>query len=447
MNRVPSPPGSAGWLAIALGLVAAFGSIAVARAQGGASGPEFQVNTYTTSTQARPRVALNEAGDFVVVWQSTGSGGTDADRTSVQGRRFTAAGAPLGEDFQVNTITTGFQDRPDVVIGPAGDFVVAWGSGECFSPYACYYVATAQRFDAAGLPAGTELGAGSGTSPDLARDAAGNFVVAWTTSWDTDYSGVEGRRYDAGGLPLGSPFPINTFIEFWQFAPGVASAAGGDFVAVWSSWLSSGPDLSWSIQAQRYDAGGVPQGGEFQVNSLTTDFQEAPAVAMDPAGNFLVVWQSQVSGGSDASGWSVQARRFAADGTPQGGDFQVNTYTTGDQELPRVEADALGNFLVVWQSDGSDGTDTSGTSIQAQWFDAGGNALGGEFQVNSYTTGAQGEPSVAVRDPDNFVVVWQSDGSSGNDHSGSSIQAQRFGIPFLDGFETGDTGHWSGTVP
>jgi hypothetical protein len=68
----------------------------------------------------------------------------------------------------------------------------------------------------------------------------------------------------------------------------------------------------------------------------------------------------------------------------------------------------------VWQSAGSSGTDTDGTSIQGQRYDAGGNPVGGEFQVNSYTTGGQFMPSVAMDAEGNFIVTWNSYGSSGS---------------------------------
>jgi hypothetical protein len=61
----------------------------LARAQGPIpAGPEFQVNTYTTSSQSGPSVAMDPDGAFVVVWQSYGSGGTDTSGRSIQGQRF-----------------------------------------------------------------------------------------------------------------------------------------------------------------------------------------------------------------------------------------------------------------------------------------------------------------------------------------------------------------------
>ena len=39
-----------------------------------------------------------------------------------------------------------------------------------------------------------------------------------------------------------------------------------------------------------------------------------------------------------------------------GTEFQVNSYTTGDQMYPRVAANAAGNFVVTWNSNLQDGS-------------------------------------------------------------------------------------------
>jgi len=43
-------------------------------------GPEFNVNTFTTSSQRFSKVATDTAGDFVVVWQSYVSGSANQVR-------------------------------------------------------------------------------------------------------------------------------------------------------------------------------------------------------------------------------------------------------------------------------------------------------------------------------------------------------------------------------
>jgi len=64
----------------------------------------------------------------------------------------------------------------------------------------------------------------------------------------------------------------------------------------------------------------------------------------------------------------MQGQRYHSDGTALGGEFQLNTYTTGWQRSSAVAASSRGDFVVTWQSDGSAGTDTSSYSIQGQRF-------------------------------------------------------------------------------
>ncbi len=71
-------------------------------------------------------------------------------------------------------------------------------------------------------------------------------------------------------------------------------------------------------------------------------------MSLDADGDFVVVWFSYGSGGTDSSSISVQGQRYASDGSTVGGEFQVNTYTTSSQKDPSVSLDADGDFVVVW---------------------------------------------------------------------------------------------------
>jgi hypothetical protein len=225
-----------------------------------------------------------------------------------------------------------------------------------------------------------------------------------------------------------SEFQVNTYTTGPQSLPSVAENASGSFVVAWESDGQDGSGLG--VFAQRYDAAGVAQGGEFQVNTATTlSNQDIPSVGMDAAGNFLVAWRSEIG---DGSGSGIFARRYDSAGSPVGGEFQVNTYTPGAQVSPSVGMNALGYFVIAWSSDGSDG---SGYGIAARRFDSAGNALGAEFQVNQYATGDQLAPSVAMGGDANFAVAWQ---SADQDGAGTGIFARRFdggGVPLGDEFQ------------
>src|SRR6188508_215988 len=95
-----------------------------------------------------------------------------------------------------------------------------------------------------------------------------------------------------------------------------------------------------------------------------------------------------------AAAWLHLATVCAFAQAPAGAEFQVNTYSTGNQQGPDVGTDAAGNFVVIWTGAGDQ--DTSGTGVFGQRFSADGSQLGGEFQVNTYTTDDQGFQKVAV---------------------------------------------------
>jgi hypothetical protein len=256
--------------------------------------------------------------------------------------------------------------------------------------------------------------------PAVAMDAAGDFVVAWRSyGQDGDSWGIYAQRYDKMGAPQGAEFQVNTYTTSYQDSAHVAMDAAGDFVIVWDSYGQDGDGSG--IYAQRYTAVGETQGSEFQVNTYTDGDQNFPAVAMNATGDFVVAW---VSYGQDGSGWGIYAQRYDKTGAPQGSEFQVNTYTTGNQYypavFPAVAMDAAGDFVVAWTNHGQDG---SLDGIFAQRYDKTGAPQGFEFQVNTYTTSYQNSPAVAMDAAGDFVVTWMSYGQDG-DRWG--IYAQRY---------------------
>jgi hypothetical protein len=261
------------------------------------------------------------------------------------------------------------------------------------------------------IPAGGEFrinsyAVGYQNHASVASGAAGNFVVVWRSWHDQDgsYDGVFGQRYDAAGQPQGGEFRVNTYTTWSQYQAAVAADAAGNFVVVWTSF---GQDGNWpGVFARRYDAAGQARGGEFQVNTHTTSSQNQPAVASDAAGNFVVVWGSE-----DGSYYGVFGRRYDAAGQARGGEFQVNTHTPSSQDQPAVASDAAGNFVVAWAGYDQDG---SGAGVFAQRYDAAGQARGGEFRVNIHTIDWQWGPVAAYGPAGDFVVVWASYAQDGD---------------------------------
>ena len=114
-----------------------------------------------------------------------------------------------------------------------------------------------------------------------------------------------------------------------------------------------------------------------------------------------------------------------------GNEFAINSYITDAQQYPVVSSLKNGGFIVAWQSNLQDG---SGDGVYAKLYDdagrevntnsfGNGNAVGNEFQVNSYTLNNQRTPSAIGLTNGDYVIVWQSDGQ---DTSGYGIYAKRY---------------------
>jgi len=214
-------------------------------------------------------------------------------------------------------------------------------------------------------------------------------------------------------VPVGSQFQINSYTTLAQYVPSVSMDDDGDFVVVWENEVGDGS--GYGIFGRRFNGAGAAQGVDFLVNSYTSDSQRFPRIALDSDGDFVVVWQSN---GEDGSSVGVVARRFSSAGSPQNSGTLVNTTIANIQSRPAVGAEANGDFVVVWQSNLQDGSEYG---IFLRRFNSSGVALGVETRANSFTAGDQARPAIDLDADGDFVVVWQS-----LDDSGYGIFGQRF---------------------
>jgi hypothetical protein len=383
-------------------------------AAGTAFGGDFIVNTTATNRQDVPSVTALTDGRFVVTWQSADLG--DGSETCIRGRIYKADGTAPGDDFIVNTTGAAYQFEPAVTALPGGRFVVAWGSedagdgsGGCVR---------ARIFSADGSPAGNDFTVESTTTgypgdPSMTALADGRFVVAWASdeSGDGDGNCIRARVYHADGSPAGDDFIVNATSPGGQHAPSIAELADGGFVVTWHS-ADPGDGAPSCIRGRRYGADGSAAGDDFIVNSTGTNEQYVPAVTALADGRFVATWQSRDPG--DGSGFCIRARLFNADGSPASDDFIVNTVATNNQVHPSVTASADGHFVVTWYS--ADPGDGSSNCIRAQIFDptvfigtAGADTWQGGSLFDSIEGGAGDDTLGGGGDGD---VI---DGGSGND--------------------------------
>jgi hypothetical protein len=256
---------------------------------GAALGSELAVNTAGGLPQL-PDVAVAGDGSFAVVWETA-----DAAGRGVAARRFDSAGAPLGAEFIVNTVTTDFDQRaPRIAAGASGPYAVAWDSIDFGNPPDIVL----RRVGLSGAALAAEAYVSpSGVRPSLAVGPTGTAYVDWRA---TELFGqAQLRRYDAGSVPIGSPVALG--VSQANTRP-LAALADGSFVIV---------QPGVAILARLYDPNGQAVGAEFRVDTARTFCSGVfcmlsdPAVAGRPAKRWAIAWDS-----ADADGLGIYARVF-----------------------------------------------------------------------------------------------------------------------------------------
>ena len=366
-------------------------------------GPEFPVST----SGGGARVAVGPNGDAVVVWLSG-----DGDGEGVFARRFDARGNALGGEIPVNQYTAGTQRFASVAVDADGDFVVAWESEN--NPGGSGWDVYARRFSSAGVPRGDEFrvntnAAGSQNVPDVASDASGNFVVTWK-HWNGGLAtDARVQRFDAAGDRVGDEVAANSRNHVQD--PAIAMNAGGAFVVTWMSVTPDG--LHWEIDAQRFNAAAQKVGEQFQVNSHTQNDQMDPDVAIDDAGNFMIVWMSRSDGR-----YRVAGQRYDADGVPQGAEMVVGPSTQFPQAQVAM-AGQDGSFAVTWA-----GYNGLNNDSFVRRYSAAGVPDGDVAQVGSDPSLDDHGPAVGMDRRGNFLVAWQHTPTPGAGY----VRAQRYAV-------------------
>jgi hypothetical protein len=363
-------------------------------------GPEFQVNSHTT------RLESSEYGPRVGV-AADGSYivlWQDDEDYSAWVDRFASSGVRIGSDFQV---TSTYTYRPTLAVKPDGEFIVAWEG-----PDGDGYGIIGQRYSSAGSAVGTEIQVNSYVTLDqtdswAASDGAGNVLIAWDEQLhDGNNRGVFAQRFDSSGAAAGTEFQVNSYTIGAQNAPFVAGDPAGGFVVAFADYRYNG--FSETVEARRYDSSGNPRGSEFQVNAYTGCSPNDFSVSIGNGGGFVAAYDC---GGRDGDYSGIFARRFASSGAPIGGEFQVNEFTVLRQTNPSVAHDENDGFAVMWMSDHMDSN--ADFDIRGRRYDSAGNARGVEFQVSTYTFFLQAYPQIASLSGGEFVVVWKSEHEDG----------------------------------
>jgi hypothetical protein len=312
----------------------------------------------------RPAVAMAPGGRFVVVWDGDAEG-----HNRVFGRRFDAAGRPLGPPFRLGRTTGIEQYEPDVAMASDGSFVAVWYQPDGGVTEGPTTDVMFRRFDADGRPHGSEAVAIGGfedqSVPRVALRPGGGFVVVCQV-WmgEASFFDIEARLFSRTGVPLGDAFLVNddsSTPEVNQLGPAVAVAANGSFAVAWTDLggdLERDPGLPLEeytgVAARFYAADGTPLGPSLQLNTFLPGVQEKPAVSALPNHGFLLLW----TGGADQDGdaYGIFARVVGPDGQPRGEEeFVIPADPAGSQAFPAVSVAPNGRGIAAWAGSAGEG--------------------------------------------------------------------------------------------
>ncbi|MEM6797709.1 MAG: hypothetical protein AAF725_27320 [Acidobacteriota bacterium] len=415
-------------------------------------GPEVQLNEHTAGGQSMPNLA-NHAGGFVVVWSSVDAYGYTP--STVRGRRFDPGLVPLGEEFQVSApLSTIEEFGADVGAWDDESFVVVWARDVANSEI------RAQIYDASGSPQGEPLEVADTESlvgyPRV-EVGEGDFLVLWSSTsseseqgvfpGDGDGLSVQARRFSSDGQSLGTIFQVNSYTPGDQTQPRAARLEDGSAWVVFRDFQGAGgSEEVQSVKVRRLAPGGVPTGADFQVNESTTGVALRPRISAASDGSFVVAWTSGVL---ELTEDAAIARRWGPGPVPLplGDQFRVTQQKLRSSASEVVHLPDDG-FLIVWeQSEGAPNPFVSDIAVGR--FGSDGNRIGDDFTVNTLTTGFQYGAQVAEGPAGEYLLVWQSEASAGDDQDGS-IQGRLFRFEdaiFSDDFESGDAQAWSPPAP
>lgn len=379
---------------------------------------DIAVNTNSSATSTKTAVGIDAQGNSVVVWDTESHPG-DLTGKAVVYRRFAHdESATDASDVLINTSTGADQQKPDVAMDENGNFVVVWQSDHSTSNE--IYL---QAFKANGTTVGSQTQVNSSTSgnqilPAVSIDYDGpadteRVVVVW----QTDASGnkdIAYRRYDidfegtAGVTAVDANEVVaHSYTTGDQERPDVSMNNLTEFMVTWNGANTSGSSGS-SYRVFAADGTAVVSDTEFDDDNGThfpkVAADKIPRSSLDDANErrFAIAYTTSIDGNSE-----IAARRvICTDPNPANAsdtdltcstdavEINVATDLTGAQSNPDIDADYLGNFTVTWQDSNIEGNSTSG--IGAQSYTYLGKRVGQNFIVNNTIAGSQITPSIGM---------------------------------------------------
>ena len=375
--------------------------------------------------------ASSNSGGFVINGASEGdvsgwsvSGAGDVNGDGLDDLIVGAKGdSPNGDNSGASTVVFGKADGTPVELSAiasssnAGGFVINGVSAEDESGFTVSGAGDVNGDGLADLIVGTPFDDPNGA------DSGATFVVFGKTDGTTvELSDIEAESSSSASTStittpqkIGSEFQVNTYTTGDQSQNEITSLSGGGFVVTWMSNAQDGSGKG--VYGQLYDSAGNKLNNEFSINTEVTSDQAQPSITGLKDGGFVVAWEST---GQDGSGDGVYGQRYDASGNAVGTEFQINTHTSNEQRDVHLASLKDGSFVANWISYNQDGNIWG---IFGQRFDSSGNTAGSEFRINTNTANNQQGAQISSLPDGGFIALFGSDSSNHAEPDTSSFGA------------------------
>lgn len=373
-------------------------------------GGEFKVNQNRMSRQLQPVIAFNPAGQSLIVWEN--------DVRGILGRFYDRNGAPLSGELtlvasqQVQIPSMGevmVRKEPALVYLPNGEFLLFWTEEKDYLSVDHFYEnrrvleqsVRGQLFSATGKPLAAsfqvnETATGFDRRPKATLQA-GRVVVIWEGDTNfRDSRSIHGRFVARRGQALGGEFRIDSgnAVEIQNLA--LAANPSGETLVVWEADLATGPEILGRI----FDRDGAPIGAEARINAETAGRQRRPAALATRNGDFLVSWQTYLRG-TPAHG--IVGQLLSSAGAKIGSELQISRGIGEVQISPALALLPSGNIVVAWM----DWIETLPIGAFAVLLDEDGNRLGDEIKISTERLFPQYQLSLAANAHGEILAAWE----------------------------------------
>ncbi len=262
-------------------------------------------------------------------------------------RWFDVNGLPLGDEFLLNDNTENNQHFPKLALNDSNMLAVVWESENAGAEPNTSLI-YCKLFDSNSFSDANEFQVNIQPDchyPDVAIDPNGNITVVWLEGKRPNFS-IKARLFDPNGISKTEPIAVSTWDISSFTQPAIAMDPAGCFLITWDG----DPNLAGmdDIHARIFEPNGAPLGEQFIVNTTLENAQQNPKVAMNDFGEFIIVWDSETD--PNANERDIFGRRFDRDGKPIGNEFCLNTCLEGDQKYPAIAMGQDGRFVAAWQS-------------------------------------------------------------------------------------------------